>query len=209
MSSPSEPQSEKDFASMLAQSRAGYCEIKGRLLIRYTKRLEQAAEAQLPRESVGRMSAEDFVQETLVRAYQCFDQFTGSSEPEFSAWLHAIVHRTILGEARRLDRQKHEPGRQVPLDAVLPGHADVSIAAPESSGLKELIAQENRAQIETCLLELSAIYREVFRLRAMENRSYADIGAILGISAGTAQVRFLRAAHQLRQLLEKKGFGTD
>ncbi len=148
------------------------------------------------------------MQEALVQRNQHFNEFNGSKEDEFCAWLHAILHRTILGEARHLGRQCHEAGREVPLDAVLPGHADRGILAKESSGPQELLARENRAQIEACLLELSADHREVFRLRALENRTYNDIGASLDISPGAAQARFARAACQLRKLLEKTGFGS-
>ncbi len=209
MSSPSQPEPAHDFASMLAESRAGCREKKGRLLNGYSDHLKHVAEAQLPRESAGRKSAEDYVQEALVQALQHFNEFNGSKEDEFCAWLHAILHRTILGEARHLGRQSHEASRETSLDAVLPGHADGGILATESSRGQELIARENRAQIEACLLELSADHREVFRLRALENRTYNDIGASLDISPGAAQARFTRATCHLRKLLEKKGFGSD
>ena len=58
--------------------------------------------------------------------------------------------------------------------------------------------------VDAALARLPDSIRVVFVLRHIEDREYADIAAMLGISTGAARVRYLRALRQLRHLLEPR-----
>lgn len=209
MSSKPEPPSANAFASLLAESRAGSDEAKGRLLQLFEDRLQAAAGTLLSPKASVRKLPDDFAQETLLRAHEHFDEFHGKSEGEFHAWLRAILERVLLGELRYLRRRSHDASREVPLDTRVHGEGGKDVVAPETCALDELIEQERREQIEGCLLEQPPMYREVIRLRAMEGRNFKEIAVILGISAGAAQTRFVRASRRLRERLERKGIGPE
>jgi RNA polymerase sigma factor (sigma-70 family) len=133
--------------------------------------------------------AEDIVQEAYMRAYKRFSTFRGG---DGRAWLLAIVRNcaydllrsngTMTGDA--FDEEGHT--------ARAPSTRD-----PEAALLRE----ENAEQVRSALENLLPQYREVLILREMEELSYSEIAATIGVPLGTVMSRLSRARIRLHQSL--------
>lgn len=128
--------------------------------------------------------AEDAVQGAFVRAWRDIGSLR---EPgRFAAWLHTLVVRACYDEARRNRRW----------------HADVRMLSPVPDPAGHDPALDDRDVIERGFRMLSPEHRMVLVLHFYLDLSAADIGARLGIPAGTARSRLHYALAALRAVIE-------
>lgn len=128
-----------------------------------------------------RASAEDIVQETLIRAYRHWDKITSLDRPEF--YIRKMVVNEFLSSRRRLWRQVPS-GRGSDLDnRLVPDHA--SRYAEQDALLSELRKLPRRQ-------------RAVVVLRYCEDLSDAGIAEILGCAPVTVRGYASRALATLR-----------
>lgn len=128
-------------------------------------------------------SAADAVQESFVRLMRYGHSFNARSS--FRAWMLRVVRNVCLDlveDRKRLRNARH----------VLPPRDPVPAPREPDPRLPRL-----RQALDT----LSAGRREVLVLRRFHGLSYAEIGALCGISEGTARVRAHRALRQLEREL--------
>jgi RNA polymerase sigma-70 factor (ECF subfamily) len=133
--------------------------------------------------------ADDMSQAALVRAYERLDSFD-QSRP-FFPWLRRIAVNLALHEIERRRRQatSEEAEKELQGAAAL----DASDAAIDESELIECTQRE--------LERMPPNWAAVFRLRAFEELSYADIADTLGIPMGTVMSRLARARARLAEAL--------
>jgi RNA polymerase sigma-70 factor (ECF subfamily) len=136
--------------------------------------------------------AEDLVQETYAKALRGFGSFQQGTN--FRAWMYRILRNSFLSSRAGLKIV-------VPLDEeenenILPAEN----ATPESI----LIGDANREMVQQALGELPVHFREILLLCEVEEMSYQEISATLGIPAGTVMSRLSRARKALRSLLQQK-----
>jgi len=141
--------------------------------------------------------AADLSQEAFVRVYQNRAKF--DAEQKFSTWLYAIA--TNLVKDRYRWRSRHP---QVSLDAEseqtgesfrerLPAHG------PTPSDCAQ--AEERAEAVRRAIAGLPEDLRTPLLLAEYEERSQAEIGAILGCTAKAVETRIYRARQQLRASL--------
>jgi len=133
-----------------------------------------------------REEAMDLTQETFLKAYRALPGWR--PEARFATWLFQIARNATLDLLRR--RQLVE---FVPLDADAPGEAacEPHDAAPLP---EERLADRQRiGLLERALGALPAGQREILLLRELEDMSYAEIAATLGVNEGTVKSRLARA----------------
>lgn len=133
--------------------------------------------------------AQDFCQETFVRAFTRLDEFQGRSK--FSTWLHRVAVNTSLNGMRRLARTRehekaHESYDELPAAAV---------AKPDSDSLL-------RRYLHRAIDELGEGMRAVFVMHEVEGYSHLEIAEALDVEVGTSKARLSRARAQLRSILE-------
>ncbi len=129
--------------------------------------------------------AQDFTQDTFVRAWQRLPDFRGDAA--FSTWLHSIAVSVTLNGIRSADRHRK---RERPLEEV----ANTGRRSdPTEPGLRDRL---NRA-----LDELPDIYRTVFLMHDLEGYPHYEIALTLGIAEGTSKARLFRARAKLREAL--------
>lgn len=150
----------------------------------------QALLAELPRlrryarALVGeRAAADDLVQDTLERAWARSSQWRPGSE--LRTWLFAIMHNLRIDQLRR-----QAPSTQ-PLDD---SFVEPPTRATQSDALE-------LGDLAAALAQLPEEQRAVLLLVGLEEMSYADIAASLGIPAGTVMSRLARGRERLRTLL--------
>ncbi|HET9870999.1 MAG TPA: sigma-70 family RNA polymerase sigma factor [Propionibacteriaceae bacterium] len=142
--------------------------------------------------------AEDVVQETYVKAYSSFHQFTPGTN--LKAWLYRILTNTYINSYRKKQRQPQiSDGENI---------EDWQLARAEShtsTGLKsaEMVALENLADsdVKEALQQLAPDFRLAVYLADVEGFSYKEIAEIMDTPIGTVMSRLNRGRTQLRKLL--------
>ncbi|HUP19611.1 MAG TPA: RNA polymerase sigma factor [Gemmatimonadota bacterium] len=130
--------------------------------------------------------AQDFAQETFVKAFGALPDFRGESA--LGTWLHAIATRVVLNGLRKV---KRVDAREVPLEAAEGRGSADRRPEPDLSG-----------RLETALDGLSDDYRMVVVMHDMEGYTHEEIGAALGIAEGSSKARLSRARARLRNALQ-------
>ena len=129
--------------------------------------------------------AQDFVQETFVKAFGALKEFRGDAA--LSTWLHSIATRVVLNGLRSVRR--HE-ARSEPLEAA---DLEASAAEPPEPDLKR--------RLTAALDGLKDEYRMVVVMHDLEGYTHDEIGAALGIAEGSSKARLSRARAMLREEL--------
>ncbi|MBN9688637.1 MAG: RNA polymerase sigma factor [Verrucomicrobia bacterium] len=138
--------------------------------------------------------AADAAQETFVKVYQHRARF--DFDQKFSTWLYAIAANLVKDRYRW--RSRHP---QVSLDADNDATGNnFRDSLPGSGPLpNELVQVEERAKaVRVAVAALPDELRQPLILSEYEERSHAEIGAILGCSAKAVETRIYRARQQLR-----------
>jgi len=193
----------KPMAEMLRRAVAGEAAALEALLTRYRDYVRLVVRARCRGQLRQRVDNSDLVQETLMRAAQHIDEFRGQSEEEWRAWLGCIADREVIRQLRRhlgaerraLRREQGEPCRQ---DASSGQSRLEQWARTNSTPSAAAIGNERALQLVHALACLPDDYREVLELRHFEGLPFADIGQLLGRTAGAARVLWTRALKQLR-----------
>lgn len=127
-----------------------------------------------------RDEALDLAQEAFVRAWQALPQW--QPEAQLRTWLFRIASNAALDALRRRRIVAFEP-----LDET------IAAAADEPDPQRRLELKQRVAALDESLARLSGDHREILLLREVENMSYEEIGAVLGITEGTVKSRLARA----------------
>lgn len=129
--------------------------------------------------------AQDFTQETFVRAFSRLGDFRGASA--LGTWMHSIAVSVSLNGMRRVKRWNE---RETTLDDGLEvGSSDRRTEPDLKLKLRRAIAQ------------LPEHYRVVFVMYDMEGYTHDEIGAALDMPTGTSKARLSRARSKLREAL--------
>jgi RNA polymerase sigma-70 factor (ECF subfamily) len=143
----------------------------------------------LTRRIVGENNAADVTQEAFLRMFSRLSSFR--HEAEFTTWFHCIVVNVAL-----LHRRK-----QRVREKLVPLNQEIPVSGPvDESDHAELL--------ERALGELEPSDRMLFELKEVDELPYREIAQVLGIPEGTVGSRLNRVRHQLRERLQKMGWGN-
>lgn len=152
------------------------------------------------------VDAEDLVQETYLRAFRFFDQFTLGTN--CGAWLLTILRHAFIGRVTRGAREVL--GRDdSAVERALTGWAG-SPATPEEEFFQHLVNDRHLAlAVATAMNELPRGSREVLLLADMEGRPYREIAQMCELPIGTVMSRLSRARRRLRKALRDRRGGQE
>lgn len=137
-------------------------------------------------------TAEDVLQEAMLRALTYFPSFRGDNP---RAWLLQIVRNTAY-DALKLDRDP----RFVPLaGATEDDRSGVDPAFDGDDPETSLIKSRDRQLLRELIGELPIELRETLVLRELEELSYKEIAEVTGTPIGTVMSRLWRARRLLSQ----------
>lgn len=126
--------------------------------------------------------AQDIVQETMTRAWQCKDRFQGNAL-QAQAWLRQILVN-VEHESARASRR-------------LPASLVTDAEAPPAS--------EPDESILVSLEKLSTADQQIIRWAHLEQLSHREIAERHGITVGASRVCLARAMKNLRAIAAKEG----
>lgn len=130
-------------------------------------------------------TAEDLTSTTFFKALAGLSKFRQGPDASFSGWLYRIAHHVLTDHWR--SSKTHEE-----LDTVeAMGSTDDTAAHAE--------AELQRAETERMLATLSDKDREIVRLRLWDERSFKEIGMIVGKSEAACKMTYGRAIGRLQQ----------
>jgi RNA polymerase sigma factor (sigma-70 family) len=139
--------------------------------------------------------AVDLVAETFAQALADRQAFRGSSDGEAVAWIFGIGRHRLDEYFRRGVVERRALAR---LGIQLATFTDADYERVEElAGLAD-----QRAAIASALAGLSVDHQEAVRLRIVEERSYAELAAVLGVNEQTARARVSRALRALAKSLD-------
>jgi RNA polymerase sigma-70 factor (ECF subfamily) len=148
---------------------------------RYSKRLYAYCLRVVGRRDI----AEDAFQTIAMIIYEKRDSFTGGS---FASWLFTIARHTCIKASQR---QQHTAAMTTVLE-------DNDVLPAENAHSPDIFMNE---ALQKAIVKLQPDFREALELRYMNELSYDEIAAALGISLSLAKVRVFRAKQMLQELM--------
>ncbi|MFI7080161.1 sigma-70 family RNA polymerase sigma factor [Micromonospora sp. NPDC049903] len=130
-------------------------------------------------------SAEDLLQETMLRAWRSLDQMPPGPEPQ-RRWLFTVARRLAIDAYRRRQRRPVEVGL-----------AEADLAHPVNAAETAIASLTLRRAVG----ELGATHRSVLLELYVHGHSIDEAAAALGIPAGTVKSRAHYAIRHLRHSL--------
>jgi RNA polymerase sigma-70 factor (ECF subfamily) len=131
-----------------------------------------------------RTGADDLVQDTMERGWKKLSSWRRGSD--MRAWLFGIMHNLHVDQVRRPSVQTDVLDDDTPMPEVRASQAD-------SLEMRDLASALNT---------LPAGQREILLLVALEEMSYDEVAATLGLPIGTVMSRLSRARQKLRAQME-------
>lgn len=129
--------------------------------------------------------AQEWTQDTFVRAFDRIGQFRGESA--LGSWLHAIAVSVTLNGLRQ---QKRRDAFAAPLDEA------TAVTAPASDGDPDL-----KTRLKHAIAALPEGTRRVFVMHDVEGFTHEEISESLGVAVGTSKSQLFRAREKLRSAL--------
>lgn len=131
--------------------------------------------------SSDREEVEDLFQEVLIALWQGLESFRGESA--LRSWIYRISLNTCISA----DRKKRRRADSVRLDMKINLFADTDDDTRQVQMLRSRIGK-------------LGVFDRAIILLWLENLSYEEIGAIVGISAKNVSVRLVRIREQLKNM---------
>lgn len=128
-------------------------------------------------------SAEDLVQETLVKSIAASDSW--QPETDLRVWMFRIMHNTHISERRRHQvRERAKP--------LIPKPADIA----------DITTRIELQQVLDAIDQLPETQRQPILLVALQELSYSEAALVLNVPVGTFYSRIGRGRMALREIVE-------
>jgi RNA polymerase sigma-70 factor (ECF subfamily) len=137
--------------------------------------------------------AEDMTQEILLRIWKGLPGYHGGAS--LSTWIYTIARNTCLTELKKRA-----------------SHPTVSLQTPEFEAAMESLptlqslAPEAGVEMDVNLMlgQLPDRYRQVITLFYLEEKSYEELSALLGLPLGTVKTLLFRAKKELVKISNRR-----
>jgi RNA polymerase sigma-70 factor (ECF subfamily) len=191
----------EDAVRWLPAARAGSAQALGEALEACRGYLLLIAQRELGPDLQAKAGASDLVQQTFLEAQRDFARFQGDEEGEWLAWLRRLLLNNLANFVRDYrETAKRQVSREIRLPEVYSSRpGDLAPPAPAPTPSKQAMAHEHAAIVLVALDQLPPDYRQVVMLRYQDEKSFEEIGAIMGRSANAVRKLWLRALERLKQ----------
>jgi RNA polymerase sigma-70 factor (ECF subfamily) len=188
---------------LIERIKSGDREALSALFEKYCRRLAVLIHYRISPELRSFFEVDDILQETFLRAFRDFDQFTYQSPGSFMSWLARIADHVMADLARSQGRQKRHaaemlrfrsesnPSGPEPVDSRTP-----SRVLAEEEGLRRLLEKLNL---------LPENYRQAILLMKVEGLSTQEAAVRLGKTNEATALLLHRALKRFRSLEDRQG----
>ncbi len=144
--------------------------------------------------------AEDLVQDTFLRAFRAWDQYTPGTRAK--SWLFTICRNVFLRQRERGQRHDEIVAENAARsssrpDPVNPLWSSVDGVDPEGEFFGSIVDERIFAAIDS----LPEEYRTAVVLSDMEGLPYSEIAELMEVPVGTVKSRLFRGRRQLQKVL--------
>ena len=144
--------------------------------------------------------AEDLVQETFLRAFRSWDQYTPGTQCK--SWLFTICRNVFLRQRERSKRHDEIVTENVNREGpgpnpINPVWSSVLGVDPEGDFFDSIVD----GQIIEAINELPEEYRTAVVLSDIEGMPYNEIAELMDVPVGTVKSRLFRGRRQLQKVL--------
>jgi RNA polymerase sigma-70 factor, ECF subfamily len=206
------PANADDENRLLGDAAAGNAEALRDLFELHREKLRRMVALRMDSRLAARVDASDVVQEALMDAARKLGDYERDRPLPFYPWLHRLAAERLAAAHRQHHRESRSVGREQAGTLAWPDLSarllvDRLIAHDPTPG-HALVREERRQQLHAALGRLSPPDREVLVLRFLEDLTFPEIAAILGVGESAAKMRHLRALQRIRTLMEPDGSGS-
>jgi RNA polymerase sigma-70 factor (ECF subfamily) len=145
--------------------------------------------------------AEDLVQETFLRAFRSWDQYTRGTKAK--SWLFTICRNVFLRRRERAKRHEEIVSATTTRSGaegaslVNPVWSNVQSLDPEGDFFESIVDE----RIVAAIAELPEEYRTAVVLSDIEGLPYAEIAELMDVPVGTVKSRLFRGRRRLQDVL--------
>ncbi len=154
-----------------------------------------------------RFDPSDVVQEALVEANNRLPSYLDSRPIPFYPWLRKIAWEKLVQLHRRHINAQRRSIRREFVGPELSSHSKVALvdrlAATSARPSEYIVRKELRLRVSGALDALPPRDREVIALKHLEEMSFREAAAVIGISEQGVYSRYRRAVEKLHRLLEQ------
>jgi RNA polymerase sigma-70 factor (ECF subfamily) len=179
-------------------------EAHGRALEKFREYLRLLARLQLDPRLRGKLDPSDVVQQTLLEAYEKREQFRGTTEGQWLAWLRQALAHNLADALRAFGQVRRDVARERSLEAAVAASSrrlERWLAAEQSSPSEQAERHEQAVRLAAELAELPDANREALVLHYCEDWPLADIATHLGRTPAAIAGLLKRGLKQLRARL--------
>jgi RNA polymerase sigma-70 factor (ECF subfamily) len=197
-----------DHPELVCRIRCGDRQALAELFAIYRPRLWRMVTFRLHPGLQGRIDADDVLQDAWLRAIDRIDHFFEGSEESSFLWFRSLVIQTLLDLHRfHLGTQKRTTARELSIESgwaagstssCLAFHLSDSARSPSSNASRAELTK----QLDSVLLGMNDVDREVLALRHFEALGNSEVARLLNMTEQAASVRYVRALGRLKQILE-------
>ena len=142
---------------------------------------------------------EDLVQEVFVKAFDNLASY--NTNYAFSTWLYRIATNHTIDYLRKKKLQT------LSIDEPVKSHdSEMKMQLPDASAQtdRKIIQSQRKQIVQQAIEDLPKKYRDVIKLRHMQEKSYQEISEILDSPLGTVKAHIFRAREMLYKALKDK-----
>lgn len=147
--------------------------------------------------------AEDVSQEVFLAVHRNVARFRGDCQ--VSTWLYRMAKNHCLNRLKYLERRA--PGGEIDLERT--GTSGDAFGSRSRRPDEEMLAAEERAQVQRALGALSPEHRMLVVMRDIEGLGYEQIALVAQLPLGTVKSRIHRARAMLADALAAAGMMPD
>jgi len=172
------------------------------LLRGYRGYLRTLAESRIAPELRGKLDPSDIVQQSMLQAFQAWEQFRGTADGERLAWLRQIIIRNTLHALRDLQRDKRDIRRECSLDETIDASSkrlEVWLAAEQSTPSSLVRRAEEILRVAKALDELPESQREAIVMYYWQGCPLSEVGKNMARSKPAVAGLLHRGLQRLRE----------
>ncbi len=196
---------EQSLEGLLDRASAGDSSARQRLLDVHREHLRRMIAARLDARLASRVDPSDVVQDTLFEASRRLEGYLTNPPLPFLPWLRQIAGERVIDTHRRhLQSQRRSVLREQARPTIEDDSSEVLagwLVDKDPSPSQQTRRRERLDEVKNALEALPDRDREILVMRHLEHLKVEEIAEVLGITAGAAKARILRALLKIRNHL--------
>lgn len=171
-------------------------------IARYEPYLRMLARMQMRASYKAKLGASDIVQQTMLQAVAAVDQYRGTTEAEWRAWLRQILVRQMCHLDRDLHRDKRDIRREQSMEqrvAKSSMRLEGLLAGDVGTPSQHAMAGESLVSLAEAIESLPEAQRDAIAMHYLEGLKLSEVAERLGKTTGSVAGLLHRGMKQLRQ----------